>query len=65
MIYITYKEGETVKKGCVDESRLSKLRSNPQIKEVIVYPNEIIMETNYNNMVCKDGKCDNKNFLLG
>ena len=64
-MFVTYKEGNIVKKGKLSEDRFTQLQNSGKITEVQVYPNEKLMEQTYGQLLCSDKGCSNKNFLLG
>lgn len=61
ILFVTYRDGNTLKKARLTEEKLSNLRSNPTITEVMIYPNEIIMEKTYGNLT---GSNESRNMLL-
>lgn len=65
LLFVTYTEGGLSKKGKINEAMYNSLKSNPAISDLILYPNELIMENNYKNITCSDGSCTNKQILRG
>ncbi len=64
-IYVTYNENGIIKKGKLSEERFTQLQKNGMISEVQTYSNERLMEQSYGNLLCHDGRCDNRNILNG
>lgn len=64
-IYVTYNENGVIKKGKLSEDRFAQLQNSGKISEVQTYSNERLMEQSYGQLLCHDGRCDNRNFLMG
>lgn len=64
-LYVTYNQNGVVKKAVIDESRYNSLRRSTDVSNLVVYPNELIMENNYNNLSCSDGSCSGRSILNG
>jgi len=62
-IYVTYLQNGILKKGVINESKYTELKANNFISDLIIYPNELIMEQNYNSISGKGG--DAKQILHG
>jgi len=52
-IYVTYQQNGVLKKAVINESKYTELKSNIEVKDLIIYPNELIMEQNYNSITGK------------
>lgn len=63
--FVTYKQNGIAKKGKIDESSYTRMSTDATIKELVIYPTELIMETNYQKIVCVDGSCNNRRILKG
>lgn len=62
--FVTYKENGSPKKATINEQRYQQLSANSEITDLIMYPTEIIMENNYNNIISSNGST-NKRILRG
>jgi hypothetical protein len=54
-IYVTYTQGEKVKKAVLDENMLRKYKTNPEIKGIVEYENESLMEKAYASQTGNSG----------
>lgn len=61
--YITYKQGDKIKKAQLDESRYNNLTTNTDVSNITCYSNLMLMEQAYKTLL--EGKDNNKKMLLG
>jgi len=62
-IFVTYLEGNVLKKAVLDESKYNDLTKKSNISEIIMYANEQLMEQHYSQKT--NGTDTNKKVLHG
>ena len=63
-IYVTYVSGGIAKKAELSEERLNALKNSGTITEIQIHQSASLMEKKYGELLCSDGKCDNRSRLL-
>jgi len=65
MLYVTYQQSGVLKKGAISEVYYNHLKSESTVSNLVMYPNEMIMENNYSVLTAEGTKGSGKNILHG